>query len=239
MKKSQVAILAAAGLIAIIMLIVMGLGRLAVGKVVDYQSGESSTDWSSSDADTSKSLGFDGFDSVVVEGAWTVRINRSDDFATEIRYPSAMEGKVLVRVRGNQMVLGIQDWHGCSRGDLIAEISMPSLTEIRIEGAADASFTGFDENVLDIIIDGAASVKGYDTGVNKLSVSLNGIGQVDLEDVESVNARVELDGAGEIRLDMNGGVLDGSLEGLGNITYSGLVAEEKISIDGLGKVRSR
>ena len=161
MKKSQVAILAAAGLIAIIMLIVMGLGRLAVGKVVDYQSGESSTDWSSSDADTSKSLGFDGFDSVVVEGAWTVRINRSDDFATEIRYPSAMEGKVLVRVRGNQMVLGIQDWHGCSRGDLIAEISMPSLSEIRIEGAADASFTGFDENVLDIIIDGAANVEGY------------------------------------------------------------------------------
>ena len=87
MKKSQAAILAAAGLIAIIMLIVIGLGRLAVGKAVEYKSSESNTGGSSSDADTSKSLDFNGFDSVVVEGAWTVRINRSDDFSTKIRYP--------------------------------------------------------------------------------------------------------------------------------------------------------
>lgn len=238
MKKSQIAILAAAGFIVVIMLIVIGLGRLAVGKALDSGFSDVASNWSSTGADASKSLDLDGFDSIVVEGAWTVRISRSDDFTTEIRYPSDLEDIVQVRIRGNQLVLGTHDWHGRSRGDLIAEISMPTLSEIRIEGAADASFTGFEEEVLDVIIDGAANVEGYNTRVDKLSVNLNGVGKVDLNGVESVNARVELEGAGEIRLDMNGGVLEGSLDGMGSIIYSGVVTEEKIRIEGLGRVRS-
>ncbi|MCD6342815.1 MAG: DUF2807 domain-containing protein [Spirochaetaceae bacterium] len=54
----------------------------------------------------------------------------------------------------------------------------------------------------------------------------------------AVDARVDLNGAGDIRLEMNGGVLDGSLEGMGNIVYSGVVSEERIRIDGLGRVRA-
>jgi len=56
--------------------------------------------------------------------------------------------------------------------------------------------------------------------------------------VLAVDARVDLNGAGDIRLQMNGGVLDGSLEGMGNIVYSGVVSEERIRIDGLGRVRA-
>ena len=237
MKRSQIAVLSVLGLIALIMLVLMGIGRVAVGKTVDFETGDRPAGWENSGADASRTLDLTGFDSVVVEGAWMVRINQDDTYAVELRYPSGMEDQLLVDVRGNDLILDTRDWHGRSGEDLIAEISMPVLSEIRIEGASDATFSGFNEDSMDVVIGGAASIKGYDTEVTNLTVRLQGIGQMNLEDVQSVNAEVNLEGAGEIRLFMDGGVLDGSLEGLGSIVYSGIVSEENINVDGFGKVR--
>ncbi len=185
-----------------------------------------------------KKMNMSGFDSVVVEAVWKVRINRSDEFFTEIYYPSDMEDQLDVRVHGNQLVLGIKGNRSYSDTDLTAVISMPSLSDIRIDGAADIYFSGFDEDELSISIDGAANIEGSDSKVDKLKVSLDGMGKIDLSAVPAVDARVDLNGAGDIRLEMNGGVLDGSLEGMGNIVYSGVVSEERIRIDGLGRVRA-
>jgi hypothetical protein len=237
MKRSQIAVLSLLGLIALIMLVLMGIGRVAVGKTVDFNPEDRPGGWDSSGADASRTLDLTGFDSVVVEGAWIVQINQDETYAVEIRYPSKMEDQLLVDVRGNDLILDTRDWRGRSGEDLIAEISMPALSEIRIEGAADASFSGFNEKSMDVIIGGAASIKGYDTEVTNLTVRLQGLGQIDLAGVQSVNAEVDLEGAGEIRLYMDGGVLDGSLEGLGSIVYSGIVSEENIKVDGFGKVR--
>jgi hypothetical protein len=237
MKRSQIAVLSVLGLIALIMLVLMGIGRVAVGKTVDFDSEDRPGGWDTSGADASRTLDLTGFDSVVVEGAWMVRIKQGENYGVEILYPSGKEDQILVEIRGSDLVLDTRDWHARSGEGLIAEISMPALSEIRIEGAADATFSGFNEDSLDVIIGGAASIKGYDTEVKNLRVRLQGIGQIDLEDVQSVNAEVDLEGAGEIRLYMDGGVLDGSLEGLGSIVYSGIVSEENIKVEGLGKVR--
>ena len=43
---------------------------------------------------------------------------------------------------------------------------------------------------------------------------------------------------GDIRFIMNGGVLDGFIDGVGNIVCPGDTAEEKIRINGLGRVRA-
>jgi len=238
MKKSQIAMLALAGLIIIVILIVMGLGRFAIGKSLDNPSTESPTEWAPSGDEVSKKMNLSGFDTVVVEAVWKVRINRSDEFSTEIYYPSDMEDRLDVRVRGNQLVLGIKGNQSYSDTDLTTVINMPSLSELRIDGAADIYFSGFDEDELSISIDGAANIEGSDSKVEKLKVGLDGMGKVDLTAVPSVDARVDLNGAGDIRLLMNGGVLDGSLEGMGNIVYSGKVSEERIHIDGLGRVRA-
>ncbi len=238
MKKSHIAMLAAAGFIVVLMLIMMGLGRMAIGKSLDVKPGEKSVDWSFSGNEISETLDLKGFDSVVVEGSWTVRINRSDEFSTTLFYPSEMEDNIHVQVRANQLVLGTNDWRGHSDTDLKAEIHLPSLTEIRVEGAADIIFNGFDEEKMSLDIDGAANIVGNDSSVRNLSVNLDGLGRVDMTGVQAVNARVDLNGAGDIRLKMKGGVLDGSLDGMGNIVYSGTVSDEDISVEGLGRVRS-
>lgn len=81
---------------------------------------------------------------------------------------------------------------------------MPALSEIRIEGAAQVDFTGFDEKHLDVIIEGAGQVKGTDSETGQLNATLKGLGQIDLGDVSAENATVALDGAGEIVVWMAG-----------------------------------
>lgn len=236
MKKSQIAVLGALAFIALVMLVMMGLGRIAVGKAVDFNTNSRSDGQSSSGNSISETLDLDDFDSVLVEGAWKVRIYQSDSFGVDLNYPSDLEAQILASVKGSQLVLGTQNWRTGNGDDLIAYIYMPSLSELQIDGAADASFQGFSENQMSVLLDGAAQIKGYDSEVRDLNVRLQGLGQIDLEGIKAVNAQVNLDGAGEIILDMNGGDLSGSLEGLGQISYSGSVAREDVEVDGLGKV---
>ncbi|MDF1569501.1 MAG: DUF2807 domain-containing protein [Spirochaetaceae bacterium] len=229
MKKSQIAVLAALGLIVSIMIIVMGLGRLAVGSATRWDS--DSTGW-----DESMRMDFQDFNTVVVEGAWDVRISQSESFSVDIDYPSILEDSIKVRVQGDRLVLGRSDsgnWHG---EDLRARINMPSLSEIRIEGAAHVEFSGFDEKRLDVVIEGAGQVEGMDSETEQLNATLQGLGQIDLGDVSAENATVALDGAGEIVVRMDGGILDGRLQGLGSIVYTGEAADERIKVDGLGDV---
>jgi len=236
MKKSQIAVLAALGLIVVIMIVVMGLGRLAVGSATRWDSDSAGWDEVGSGTNESMRMDFRDFDAVVVEGAWDVQISQSESFTVDIDYPSILEDSIKVRVQGNRLVLGRSDsgnWHG---EDLMARIHMPSLSEIRIEGAAHVEFRGFDETRLDVVIEGAGQVEGFDSVVEELNAELQGLGQIDLGGVSAENANVALDGAGEIVVRMAGGVLDGRLQGLGSIVYTGEAADERIKVDGLGDV---
>ncbi|MCK5736696.1 MAG: DUF2807 domain-containing protein [Spirochaetaceae bacterium] len=238
MKKSQIAMLAAAGLTIIMMLIVMGIGRIALSRALDSEPGIQAEDWTPSGEEVSETLNLNGFDTLVVESVWTVQVKQSDEFSIKVFYPSNIEDEVHIRVRGKELVLGLRDEHRYSGANMSAEITMPSLSEIQIDGSAYIEFGNFNEDEISIVIDGAADVNGYNSSAERLSVNLDGMGKVDLSGVAAVDARVELNGAGDIRINMNGGVLDGVLDGMGNIVYSGTVSEEKIRIEGLGKVRS-
>jgi hypothetical protein len=236
MMKSQVFVLTAAAIIVLAMVVLIGIGRAAVGKAGISESRSGRIDYSDADGVTTESMDLGGFTQVVVEGAWTVKVSQADVFSTEIRYSPSMKDRVNVRVEGKGLVLGVREYSGRSGDRMTAEISMPALDKIQVIGAAHAEFGGFDSPALDVIIDGAARIRGFDSEVKQLKVKLNGLGQVDLSDVASIDADVALDGAGEVVLSMNGGVLKGSLDGLGKIRYSGQVRDEKINVDGLGSV---
>ena len=68
MKKSQIAVLAALGLIVIIMIVVMGLGRPVVGSATRRDSDSISWDEGASGTNESVRMDLQDFDTVVVEG---------------------------------------------------------------------------------------------------------------------------------------------------------------------------
>ena len=187
------------------------------------------------------------FDSIRVDGKWEVDIEHSDEFFVELRIRTRKKDRTRVNVIDGTLVLenslensdtGDRRGRGISlRSERYeARIGMPALKSLKIEGPSNVDIRGFDEESLDVFIGGLGDVHAHDSRADMLTLRLDGLGHAELRGLESVDARVDIEGAGVVLLTMNGGSLEGSIDGLGVIRYRGPVSGEAIRIDGGGRV---
>ena len=183
------------------------------------------------------------FDSVRVDGKWEVNIEHSDEFFVELTIRPRKKKGTRVDVIEGTLVLENSDTgehrdRGSSRSKEHYEvrIGMPALKSLKIEGPTNVNIRGFDEESLDVFIGGLGDVHAHDSRTDMLTLRLDGLGHAELQGLESVDARVDIAGAGVVLLTMNGGSLEGSIDGLGVIRYRGPVSDEAIRIDGGGRV---
>ena len=106
-----------------------------------------------------------------------------------------------------------------------------------LSGSGDLRLEGFTADNMEVRVDGSGSVRASNSRVQQLDVGMNGSGSVDFKDLRAVNARVDLVGAGDISLTMDGGRLEGTLKGSGQIEWYGTVSEESIEKSGTAKVK--
>ena len=242
MKKSQISVLSAFAFIVLLMFVAAVSGRIILSRV-----GATSIDQAEAASSRNTELVLDelvGFGSVDVRGTWQVTLVRGSNWDVELVYPEDLEDPVDVRVEDGRLILGNggrdERWwrgFGGGRGRFAANIVMPMLAGIEVSGAsAVLEFMGFDGDTLAISISGAAAITGRDGHYDRLSLDVSGASAVNLRDVSVDDAEVNLAGASEVNLRMNGGVLSGSLSGVGGINYHGSVSEERVSVSGFGKV---
>ncbi|MCG8453256.1 MAG: DUF2807 domain-containing protein [Spirochaetales bacterium] len=177
------------------------------------------------------------FSKVRVEGAWTITIRQGDEFSVQLEVPES--ASQMAYVRNETLVFKSLNWKSLnSNGQgLDAYVTMPKLTKISLNGAGDLSFTGFDESHIEVNVDGAGGVTGMESSADSVKIELDGVGEVDFGDVLTKDATVNLDGLGGVTLRMDGGILDGRINGLGGISYYGQVQREQVKINGLGEVK--
>ena len=240
-RKSHIAMLAAFALIFLTAAGFIIAARIIAGSPQDWDAQVHGSGAGTPLTDVTLS-GLKEFSSVKVRGLWTVDIEQADDFTVDLSYPPEHADKVDVEVVRGTLVLNIR-----SRGlrflslkddydNFSVRIGMPSLENVVIEGLSDVWIAGFNQDSLELIIEGMANVESADSRVKELNVSLDGAGSADLRGITAVDARVDLRGAGVVELTMDGGILDGAVEGVGSILYSGPVAEQRVSIQGPGSV---
>ena len=227
MKKSQKIILIALGVVLAVIASLMLIGRAALGSF--------DGSWKREATETAQ-LDHEGFKGIVIKDSWEAHIEQSNHFYVNISYPRSMKDRLGVRVIREELILGIDGLGVFSHGGPTAVVGMPSLEFLRIEGAAEVSIDGFKEKHIEIHTDGAADIEADNSSADLLDVSLAGLGSIDLSGMATVNANVQLSGAGEIKLNMNGGVLTGVLDGLGSIRYEGHVSDEQVELNGLGRI---
>ena len=114
---------------------------------------------------------------------------------------------------------------------------MPELNELDLAGASTLELSGFEGERLEVDIAGAVRIEGRDGRYDVLELSVAGASEIDLRGIVVTDARVDLAGASDVTLSMNGGILSGSMAGAGVIDYYGTVAEQRVSIAGVGHVR--
>lgn len=242
MKNSQIVVVSVAGFLTLIMIVMAGLGRVALSQSV---SGTTRAEASSTvvvGEQITETFDLKDFQGVDVEGVWRVSLTQGDEWQVEVSHPASLEGDVKVRVQGDRLILGRTSsgrwrWWGRNETRLSADIVMPELNELDLAGASTLELSGFEGERLEVDIAGAVRIEGRDGRYDVLELSVAGASEIDLRGIVVTDARVDLAGASDVTLSMNGGVLSGSMAGAGVIDYYGTVAEQRVRIAGVGHVR--
>lgn len=238
MRTSQKVMLSAGIVLVGVVLVLAVAGRLGLGSVAADERIELGDR-------TTRTMALDGFTGVVVRGAWTVAITRGDAFRVELEFPEGIEDRLEVEVRGDRLVLDSEDsaayrWSlfGGNKLDLAARIVMPTLSQVEIAGSGELDLSGFSGDRLSLNVAGAANVEAVSGRYEALALDVSGAGRVDMAGMEFHDAHVVLSGAADVAVTMTGGVLSGSLSGVGNVRYHGTVSAERVSISGFGRVEA-
>ncbi len=243
MKKSQLVVVSAVGFLTLIMIVMAVIGRVALS-----HSDSATTRMAASSAvvvGEQITMTFDvaDFQRVDIEGLWQVNLTQGDEWRVEVSHSEDLEDDVNVYVRGDRLVLNRRSsggwrWWRRSETRLSAEIVMPELNELELAGANQLDLSGFAGDRLILEVAGANQVEGRDGRYESLDLSVAGASEINLGGIVVTDAKVDLAGASKVTLSMNGGVLAGSMAGAGAIGYYGTVAEERVRIAGVGRVRS-
>lgn len=238
MRTSQIAMLAAGGVLVGGVLVLAVAGRLGAGPVEPGERRELGER-------VSRELALERFSSVVVSGSWSVQVEQGPAFSVTLSHPEGVQESLVADVRGEQLVLASEDaagpgwsWFGGQDLNLEARVVVPSLENIAIDGAGEVVLRGLSGERLAIAVAGAANVEGSGGRYDALDLDVSGAGRVELAGMEFRDANIDLSGAANVTLTMAGGVLSGSLSGVGRVEYFGTVQNERIVVSGFGRVEA-
>lgn len=223
-------------LIAIVLLAVMMVTAIVVGKFIAFDIAFNKNE-KAEGPPVSEILELMDFDAVtIVGGMWDAKIEQSKDFYVEITSPRSIQNEYDIQVRKNELfITGPEKLKTFSKKNLLT-IRAPSIKSLHLTGLGNIMINGFNEKTMKIVSNGAIDVSARNASADVLEVFVEGIGDIDLSGMAAVDATVILDGFAEVFVNMNGGVLKGSLDGLGTIRYKGSVTREEIKVDGWGSV---
>jgi hypothetical protein len=241
MRKSQVIVLSALGAVALLIVGAIVGARIISAQLESGEYSEESPRPQRSGPVASISRDLSGFDRVDARGMWEITVGQSDDWDVALSYSENQADRLDVRVENGRLVLEEKgrNWSWFRPGNretIEATITMPALEGIDLAGASELTLSGFTGDQLDITASGATEINGSDGSYRSLTLIVSGAGDVDFDEMVFDDARVVLSGAGDIKLNMNGGVLAGSVSGAGQISYRGTVREENVATSGFSSV---
>jgi hypothetical protein len=243
MRKSQIILLSVLGALALLIVGAIVGARLVAGHLASGEYSEERPRAQRSGPVASVSRDLSGFDRIDARGMWEIDVERGDAWDVVLAYSEDAEDRLDVRVENGRLILEEEGrgWSWFGRGDetIEATITMPALEGIDLAGASELTLAGFSGDGLDITASGAIEIHGSDGSYRELTLIVSGAGDVDLDEMVFDDARVVLSGAGDIKLNMNGGVLAGSVSGAGHISYRGTVRQENVVTSGFSSVEVR
>ena len=178
------------------------------------------------------SIRMDGSNNVVMNGFNEESLDIYIEGSSEIYAENSSVDNLQVFINGS----GQADLRDLLAVNANVSLYGSSVVLLNMNGGVPQGILDGNEKSLDIDIDGTAKIYSENSSIDNLNVSVRGSGQADLRDLLTVDANINLDGVGEVLLNMNGGVLQGSLDGAGSISYKGEVLREEIEVNGVGKV---
>ena len=120
---------------------------------------------------------------------------------------------------------------------LALSLTVNSLDEMRISGAAKGAVTGLGGGPLRLRLRGAGDLQ-LSGRCAHLDVEISGAGHINADKLMAESARVRLSGAGDIDVRTTG-KLDADVSGAGSIRYAGPPASVTRRVSGVGSIEPR
>ncbi len=114
------------------------------------------------------------------------------------------------------------------------DIQVEKLEEVTLRGSGDVKVANLDGDKFDFVLAGSGNFNA-DGKINELSVTLEGSGDVDTRKLVAQNVNVVISGSGNVRV-LAHSSLDGTVNGSGNIEYTGEPEHVASHVNGSGHI---
>ena len=175
------------------------------------------------------------FTHVIVDGALDAEIAIGPRAAIELEGDDNLVGRIRADVRDGTLHLGVEGSYRV-RQSLIARITVPRLEDVDLRASGDVRVTGLAGGRLALTGQGSGSFRA-DGRVDEVDVRIQGSGDADLEHLRARSARVVIDGSGNVRAQATE-AMAATINGSGNITYSGRPRQVSEDVNGSGNIRA-
>jgi hypothetical protein len=201
-----------------------------------------------------KQLTVDAFHGIRVESAMNVVLTPAATQAVEVEAQANIAELVTTEVKNGIWIIATSKDYSTTK-PFIVHISAPLIDVVRVEGSGDVksegSFTASDVELtiegsgnltyacaarsVRIEVDGSGNVQLSGT-TTRLKTSVQGSGDVMAADMKASEATVDLQGSGDAAISASESV-DASVQGSGDVVYSGKPARVNRNVSGSGEVR--
>jgi hypothetical protein len=202
-----------------------------------------------------KQANFKNFTQVEASAAFELTITYGKTYSTVVHIDEELVPNLKMAQNGDTVVFSIENSRKCScDGCMKVEINMPSLSGLKLSGAAQAKLVGFKKPTnLKLQLSGASAVNGVfaarkanfkmsgASSVNlkgtskKMDLNASGACRVDLTDFPSNDVEVELNGAVSASVKATG-TLNADCSGVSSLTYMGKPVLKRMHTSGLSTI---
>ncbi len=241
MRRSNIGLFIILGVVAVLIIVTIIGARLIIGNIFDAVTGDNAAAMqTSADNVETTVLEYDmkDFDEISIDGAWSVNVRQSEDFSISVQCPVEIKDLIKVKKRGDTLYFeDILHLKRFKTGSIKADINMPTIDHFEVDGAASIYLFEFNQDTINLDVNGAATIRGEKNIFNNIEIDVKGAGNVNFGKSETVNADIDIDGVGNVIVSITGGTLSGSIDGLGKVEYYGEISNNKMDIQGLGKIK--
>jgi len=176
-----------------------------------------------------------GFQRIEVNGAFTVTV-RAGQSRTHVVVSGdrGQVARVTTEVRDGTLEVGMRSGFAPFGGAPKLDIDVPELHGISNAGAGKIAVTGLTGGNVSLENAGAAKIVASGRA-ERLTVSLEGAGKIDTTGLDAHDVTVENDGVGSVRVRVSG-TLTASINGVGEIRYTGNPTHVQSEVNGVGRV---
>jgi Putative auto-transporter adhesin, head GIN domain len=203
---------------ALALAIVVVLVLAAVVVALLARGGSSSSGVQGSGVAATQSRVLATFSSLDLAGSNNVTVDVGGRQSVVVHADSNLMRYVTTRVVAGTLVIGTTGSF-TTKSPMSVEVSVPSLTAVRLSGSGEISVNGIDAPRLTVALPGSGALYAGGT-VTQLDVTLDGSGLAQLDNLVARDVRAVVTGSGLIRVTATAN-LNAAVSGSGAIIYSG------------------